>query len=65
MKIADLFKNHFDGVCNALWNRQSNAKAERMNGKFKRSKPLGEDTEPLKISELRFQCGGLDLHPHD
>ena len=52
MKIADMFKNHFDGVCNALWNRQSNAKAERINGKIQEVKTMVEDTEPLKISEL-------------
>jgi len=36
--------------------------------KFKRSKPLVEDTEPLKILELLFIlffCGGLDIYPHD
>ncbi|MCY4171502.1 MAG: transposase, partial [Bacteroidetes bacterium] len=54
MKIADMFKNHFDGVCNALWNRLSNAKAERINGKIQEIKTMGSDTEDLKTSALLF-----------
>ncbi len=41
INIADLFKNHFDGVCNALWNRPSSAKAERMNGNIQEIKTIG------------------------
>jgi len=34
IKVAKRFKEHFIGVCNALCHPQSNAKAERMNGKI-------------------------------
>ena len=67
MKIADMFKNHFDGVCNALWNRQSNAKAERINGKIQEVKTIGRGYrtfENFRVAILFF-CGGLDLYPHD
>ena len=67
MKIADMFKNHFDGVCNALWNRQSNAKAERINGKIQEIKTIGRGYrtfENFRVAILFF-CGGLDLYPHD
>ena len=67
MKIADMFKNHFDGVCNALWNRQSNAKAERINGKIQEVKTIGRGYrrfENFRIVILFF-CRGLDLYLHD
>ena len=31
IKIAEMFKKHFDSVCNALCHQQSNARAERIN----------------------------------
>ncbi len=34
IKVADTFEERIHGVCNALWCEQSNAKAERMNGKI-------------------------------
>ncbi|MCY4225480.1 MAG: transposase [Bacteroidetes bacterium] len=67
IKIADMFKNHFDGVCNALWNRQSNAKAERINEKFQAFKTFGggyRTFENFRVATLFF-CGGLDLYPHN
>ncbi len=66
MKIADMFNSHFDGVCNALWNPQSNAKAERINGKIQEIKTIGRGYrtfENFRVAFLFF-CGGLDLYPH-
>ena len=64
-KIADMFQNHFDGVCNALCHPQSNAKAERINGKIQEIKTVGRGYrrfENFRIAILFF-CGGLELYP--
>ncbi|MCY4204839.1 MAG: hypothetical protein OXE92_03835, partial [Bacteroidetes bacterium] len=49
--VYNSLQNHLHGVCNALCHPQSNAKAERMNGKSKRSKRSVEDTGNLKTSD--------------
>jgi len=67
MTLVVMFENHFDGVCNALWNRQSNAKAERINGKIQEIKTIGRGYrifENFRVAILFF-CGGLGLYPHD
>ncbi|KKZ12001.1 MAG: hypothetical protein TQ37_06140 [Candidatus Synechococcus spongiarum 15L] len=63
--IAEMFQRHFDGVCNALCHKQSNAKAERINGKIQEVKTIGRGYrkfENFRIAILFF-CGGLDLYP--
>ncbi len=66
MKIAQMFQNHLQGVCNALCHPQSNAIAERMNGKIQEIKTIGRGYrkfENFRVAILFF-CGGLDLKPH-
>ena len=60
IKIAELFRNHFDRVCNALFHKQYIANAERINGKIQEIKPLVEDTGRTKISELPF-CSSSEV----
>lgn len=65
IKIAEMFKKHFDGVCNALCHHQSNARAERINGKIQEVKTVGRGYrrfENFRVAILFF-CGGLDLYP--
>ncbi len=65
IKIAEMFERHFDGVCNALCHEQSNAKAERINGKIQEVKTIGRGYrrfENFRVAILFF-CGGLDLYP--
>ena len=65
IKVAERFQRHFDGVCNALCHEQSNAKAERINGKIQEIKTVGRGYrtfENFRIAILFF-CGGLDLYP--
>ncbi len=65
IKIAEMFERHFDGVCNALCHEQSNAKAERINGKIQEVKTIGRGYrrfENFRVAILFF-CGGLELYP--
>ena len=65
IKVAKMFKEHFTGVCNALCHPQSNAQAERMNGKIQEIKSIGRGFrrfENFRVAILFF-CGGLDLYP--
>ncbi len=66
IKVATMFKEHLKGVCNALCHSQSNALAERMNGKIQEIKTIGRGYrrfENFRVAILFF-CGGLDLYPH-
>jgi transposase len=49
-----MFKNHLNGIVNALVSSFNNAMAERLNGKFKKLKLQVEGIENLKISEVLF-----------
>ncbi len=40
-KVAKMFQNHFQGVGHALCYPQSNAKAERLNGRIQEIKAIG------------------------
>lgn len=52
-EIAEMFERHLKGVCNALCHEQSNARAERLNGKIQEVKPLEEGTENSKTLDLQ------------
>ena len=65
IKITEMVERHFDGVCNALCHEQSNAKAERINGKIQEVKTIGRGYrrfENFRVAILFF-CGGLELYP--
>ena len=61
MKIAQMFQDHLQGVGNALCHPQSNAKAERMNGKIQEVKTVGRGYRKFENfrSAILFFCGGL------
>jgi transposase len=65
-KVATMFSNHINGVCNALVETTSNAMAERLNGKIQLIKTIarGYRTFPNFRSAILFFNGGLDLYPH-
>ncbi len=65
MKVAETFKRHLQGVCNALCHEQSNARAERINGKIQEVKTIGRGYRKFENfrSAILFFCGGLDLYP--
>jgi len=65
IRVATMFREHFMVVCNALCHTQSNAKAERMNGKIQEIKTIGRGYrrfENFRVAILFF-CGGLSLYP--
>ena len=64
-EIAAMFERHFKGVCNALCHEQSNARAERINGKIQEVKTVGRGYRRFENfrSAILFFCGGLDLYP--
>ena len=65
LQVGKRFQRHFDGVCNALCHSQSNAKAERINGKIQEIKTVGRGYRTFEKfrSAILFFCGGLDLYP--
>ncbi|MXX97499.1 MAG: ISL3 family transposase [Rhodothermaceae bacterium] len=65
LQIAEMFERHRDGVCNALCHEQSNARAERINGKIQEVKTVGRGYRTFKNfrSAILFFHGGLDLYP--
>ncbi len=67
IKVGKRFQRDFDGVCNALCHSQSNATAERINGKIQEIKTSrrGYRTFEKFRSAILFFCGGLDLYPQD
>ena len=54
IKIAEIFRKHFDRSCDALCYKQSNTKAKRINGIFQVIKTILEDTGRFNTSELPF-----------
>ena len=65
IQIAEMFERHHKGVCNALCHEQSNARAERINGKIQEVKTVGRGYRKFKNfrSAILFFHGGLDLYP--
>ncbi|MXW15217.1 MAG: transposase [Rhodothermaceae bacterium] len=65
VQIAEMFERHREGVCNALCYEQSNARAERINGKIQEVKTVGRGYRTFKNfrSAILFFHDGLDLHP--
>ena len=56
-KVANMFRNHFQGVCHALCCPQSNAKAERLNGRIQEIKAIGRGYrrfQNLRVAVLFF-----------
>ena len=63
--VANTFENHLVGVCNALCCEQSNARAERINGKIQQviTTARGFRTfQHFRVSVL-FYHGNLNLYP--
>lgn len=65
-KVATMFSNHINGVCNALVESASNAMAERLNGKIQIIKTIGRGYRKFENfrSAILFFNGGLNLYPH-
>lgn len=65
-KVVNRFKNHLNGVINALTERISNAMAERLNGKIQELKTVGRGYRTFTNfrNAILFFNGGLDLYPH-
>ncbi len=65
IRIAEMFERHQEGVCNAPCHEQSNARAERINGKIQEVKTVGRGYRKFKNfrSAVLFFHGGLDLQP--
>jgi transposase len=65
IKVAKMFNQHLDGVCNALVETFSNAMAERLNGKIQEVKSTGRGYRTFKNfrSAILFFHGGLNLYP--
>jgi len=65
IKVADMFKNHFKGIVNAMVNNFSNAMAERLNGKIQEIKTCGRGYRKFENfrNAILFFHGGLSLYP--
>ena len=65
LQVAQMFERHLTGVCNALCHEQSNARAERINGKIQEVKTIGRGYRKFENfrSAILFFCGDLDLYP--
>ena len=64
-KIVEMFKNHLQGVINALITTFNNAMAERLNGKIQELKTTGRGYRTFEKfrSAILFFNGGLNLYP--
>jgi transposase len=64
-KVAKMFSNHIQGVCNALVEKTSNAMAERLNGKIQLIKTVGRGYRKFQNfrNAILFFNGGLNLYP--
>lgn len=64
-KVAEMFKNHFWGILNALITTFNNAMAERLNGKIQEIKTVGRGYRTFINfrSAILFFHGGLNLYP--
>ena len=65
LQVAQMFERHLTGVCSALCHEQSNARAERINGKIQEVKTIGRGYRKFENfrSAILFFCGDLDLYP--
>ena len=65
MKVAQMFERRLTGVCNAICQEQSNARAERINGKIQAVKTIGRGYRKFENfrSAILFFCGDLYLYP--
>lgn len=65
IKVAKMFNNHLEGVCNAMVESFSNAMAERLNGKIQEVKSVGRGYRTFKNfrSAILFFHGNLNLYP--
>ena len=63
-KVVKMFTKHISGVVNALIMTQSNAMAERLNGKIQELKTVGRGYRTFNNfrSAILFFNGGLDLY---
>ncbi|MCY4216295.1 MAG: ISL3 family transposase [Flavobacteriaceae bacterium] len=66
MEVAKMFQRHLDGIIHALVFKQSNARAERINGKIQQIKTVARGYRKFENfrSAVLFFCGGLKLYPH-
>lgn len=64
-KIVEMFKNHLQGIINALITTFNNAMAERLNGKIQELKTVGRGYRTFEKfrSAILFFHGGLNLYP--
>jgi transposase len=64
-KIVKMFKNHLNGIVNALVSSFNNAMAERLNGKIQEIKIAGRGYRKFENfrSAILFFHGGLNLYP--
>lgn len=64
-KIVEMFKNHLNGVINAMVRTLNNAMAERLNGKIQILKTVGRGYRTFLNfrSAILFFHGDLDLYP--
>lgn len=64
-KVVDTFRNHLNGVINAMVNTFSNAMAERLNGKIQEIKACGRGYRKFENfrNAILFFHGGLSLYP--
>jgi len=64
-EVAEMFKRHLKGICYALFHKQSNARAERLNGKIQEIKTVRRGCRKFEKlrSAILFFCGGLNLYP--
>jgi hypothetical protein len=51
IQIAEMFERHREGVCNALCNEQSSARAEQIDGKIQEVKTVGREYRKSRTSE--------------
>jgi transposase len=65
LKVAEMFRNHLQGVLNAMTGTTSNAIAERLNGKIQLLKAVGRGYRKFANfrSAILFFYGKLDLSP--
>lgn len=65
MKVAETFEKHFVPVCNALWNKASNAVAERLNGGIQELKAISRGFRNYHNFRcaILFHYGKLELLP--
>jgi transposase len=64
-KVVDTFRNHLNGIINAMVNTFSNAMAERLNGKIQEIKACGRGYRRFENfrNAILFFHGGLNLYP--